>query len=543
MVKKWVALLILLSAQGYACETQYVFTSKERIKGEALIKDATVNFTSIISIKEATLNGDNGWWAIKLDGLKGGTDLSALSTPFAFKLNKDGLIVDYWFPVLLTRLEEGALMRFATYFQYIHPKGGEVITESEVNERFSYQYTYDEESRTIGKSRLYAIQPTYKEPEQSYEVLDSYLEISPSDCFFEYQKGDEQIKVRSKMAALNYTTHHTFTLFEKKEALNSELFLLPEELSSWSIMNKKALPPAKEPDEIKKELNILKEAKVDIHLLAEELIALEGSYETIYGMIKSEAFNPNESMNILAAFGIVDNTQSQKILLSVIDDPELGNDARFQAIQSLKFGNSRLSEQTAQTLVTLIENGTQTDSDLVQGSLLPSIGIMIGKRPEGESKEQVMSAIEGRLATAQSAWDLGQLLVAAGNTSDSRFEPTAISYTKSSSSYLRTHSAYALGKIQSESGYEALSSMLTKEDNTKVQREVIRSISNYNLKDKEVNTLTNIAISSTNPNTRLEVIKVISKQPTDVRKPHLQQLLRNERDNGNLKAIIASMRE
>lgn len=530
-----------------ACETQFLLDSQLEMQKQDTNKSSVYDLQATLSLKPVTLNHQKGWWAIKADNVKtNGTYAGKyIQLPFAFKLGNQGLIAEYWYPKLLSREEEDSLSRLSTYYQFLRtPKENQIVQEMESGLSFTYIYNTDVDSNVLYKSKRNLGHNALPRYVKSMNVRQSSIAIQPDNCFFTKQIGQEVIDTRSEIEQLSFLASHYYVLTKQKQITTSSLFSLPDELTEWDIIQDVTLSDAELEEQSKKLSRWVTQSDIDslkVHQLSKELEAYKYALHTLTNTFLEDSLSESKNMKLLVAIGLIDSKQSNALLLSITANVEMPDSTRFRALHALKYGDNRLSPDATDLIRNLVENGVETDSEIMQGSLMPVIGLVIADRPDDDNRRSLIMSLENKLISEDNPVKKGRLLVSMGNTKDAELLYTIQSYTNDESSYVRGNAAYALGQLGTPDAYEQLSTMLKRESNNDVRKEVFRAFKKHEINSDDIQLVTTLIATSSDPIFRKEGIAVLSTQRKSIRVPELKKLLNTEKDRDNLRSIINSI--
>lgn len=540
-------LLVFAPMISMACETQFLLDSQLEMQKPDANKSSVYDLQATLSLKSVTLDHQKGWWAIKADNViaKGTNPSDYIELPFAFKLDNQGLITEYWYPRLLSREKEESLIRLATYYQFLRsPKDNQIVQERESGLSYTYVYKTEADSHVLHKSKKNVVEGALPDNLKSMNILYSSISIKPDNCFFTEQVGEEVTDTRSHFNQLSFVASHYYSLIKQKQMVASTLFSLPNELSEWDIIKDVEISDEELEEQAKKLNRWVTRGELDslkVHQLSKELEEYENALNTLTDTFLGDSLSKEKNMKLLTAIGLMDSRQSHEFLIGIVGNSKMPDSTRFRALHALKYGDNRLSPEATDLIQELVENDIETDSELLRGSFMPVIGLVIAGRPDDDNKRSLISALENKLLSEDSPAKKGQLLISMGNTKEEKLIYTIQSYTKDESSYVRGNAAYALGQLGTPDAYHQLSTMLHRESNNDVRKEVFRAFKKHEINSDDIHVVTALIATSSDPTFRKEGIAALSAQKKALRVPELNKLLNTEKDPENLRSIVNSI--
>ncbi len=551
-VKKLIFMFVLLviAPLGLACEQQYRYSTEVTSTSPHKMTQANkVVFESLLTVKSVTNLKQDNWWAIKADNviLNVANQLmnaDSYEIPFAFKLNDDGMIVKFWYPLPLSNEKKALLSTLAYNFQYKRDtENGEFSDETEQETVYRYEY-----KKTIDKSEILKIKRSVVKPLANQlskvTIIDSVNKITVDNCLIKQSSGHEKFEFISEITGLSFNVEYTSSLKNNFPRIASDLYNLPNELADWPSYKKPALSEEKKEKQIKelhRWVNQFDPKASDVFDVVNKLENYEASLVSLIALFSKNTLSNNSNMRLINALGVLDSEQSQLLLINMVRSPTLDANSRFRALQSLTTGSNSFSDDAELILKEVMSDGIESDDPIVANSLLPTIGIALGNRLGSNENNILLDALADELSNASDNTKKSQLLVAMGNTRSEIFSDIIINASQDTSSLVRRDSAYALGKINTASAYDALGSMLV--DNklnysTSVEMQVIKSFANYTLKENELSLIADIADNAKNTKLRQTAIDTIITQPKEVRVPALKNLLKSETNVKTYQKII-----
>jgi HEAT repeat protein len=531
---------------GLACDRQYIYSTEVTSTPTAKpTQHGLSTFKSVLTVKAVSFLGKKNWWGIKADQvvmkINGQRiDSHDYEIPFAFRLDKSGMIEKFWYPDSLSYQQKEKLSGLAYYFQYSRSKESHFVSEENEHQQV-YRYQYQKGAH-LTKQKL-AVISTLPDSLTNIIIHHSAITIDPDNCLLNSSQGVEKLEFQSVIPVFNSHLDSKFNLVINPSPILSPLLNLPDDISLWPTYQKVILSDKEKKRQIEALntfVNELDPNKISVFEAVDQLAKFKEVLSTLLPLFKKNSFPDLANMRLINAIGLLDISESQVLLTNMISSLDLNADVRFRALQALTSGSNSLSKDSVPLIEKLITDGIETKDKILLNSLLPTLGIALGNRPLTEESETLRNALADKLDVVTENKEKAQLIMALGNAKSYQHADTIIRYSNDSSSLVRRDTAYALGKLKTPEAYRALGDMLVKEPipSSAVEFQVLNSLSNFNLKNNELNLITNIADNSNNQKIRSEAIKAISTQPKETKIPLLKKLLKTESDTETFQQII-----
>lgn len=531
-----------------ACEQQYHYSAI--VQSHSVVKGAVFKqlsrFNSYITIKSMTLGNQTNWWGLKADKIDFKIDKQKVSDAdylpsFSFHLNELGLIDKFWFPKNVTKTQKNKLKPLAYLFQYRRSnKSSYISLETEQDGTYKYQYNVD--GGKITRKKI-SVNLSGKDSVTDITIQDAADVITQGGCFLENSVGYEKIKVTSEFPQLNNYFNVHFELSTEPNLTDSPLLHLPENLNEWPVYHRPVLTHEEKTHQKRLLLTYVSHfdpRNESVFKLADELSQYPDELSALMTVLSDNQLSDAQNKRLIHALGVLDSPESQELLAQMITSTDLDSDSRFRALQAIAIGDSDISPSIVPAIENMLRSGLITDDRILKNSLLPTLGVMVGNRPETSAKTELLDVLSQELSSAQSDDRKLQLILALGNTGDTNYLQDITAYQDNNSSEIRRSVANALGHMSSEDAYLALDNMLGNESiqSTSVCQQIIKSLSDYSLKNDTMNRVSDIAERSENPELRESAVDLISRQTKEKRISVLKKLLKSEHNRHVFQAII-----
>ncbi|MCF6438824.1 HEAT repeat domain-containing protein [Pseudoalteromonas luteoviolacea] len=503
-----------------------------------------IKLNGLLTIKAAKHNDEDGWWAIKADKVTAGqgqfaSELASYTVPFAFKLAKNGLVTDFWFPTKLDTQTQDQLKGLAYYFQFQRSNPALIKKEQDTLGRYTVSYQFKDDVIHLNK-HTYALHDKTQAALQTVNVASSGHQITPNACFFETRKGQETLLFSGQSQSLNLKTKQQYQLRPTSSAYPSALFSLPTNLDSWPSTEKTLSED--ELAQLKKSLQSLvsKENLTDISAydLAKQLSqfdAVIGSLETVF---LQQTLSDEAQMRLFNALGQLDSANSQLLLGHILVNAEKDPLMQFRALRALSQGQSALSPELSTLLTEQIESGFNSLDSEVTSSFYMTIGAMLNSRTANAQSAQLHNVLSEQLSLVTETNIKSALITSLGNSRDGQHFEQIDSYVEDSNKSVQRASIRALGMMQTEQAYTSLEKQLAKPQHQN-QVALLKALSNYQLESAASDAVLAIAVNNPTAESRYAAIQALATQEhKDGIEATLRTALKKETSKRNFKAIV-----
>ncbi|BBN80730.1 hypothetical protein PA25_07150 [Pseudoalteromonas sp. A25] len=534
-----------LSAQN-DCQPQYQFdieahTSFNYVKLQSPPQTSTVRLQGAISIKPARNGEEQNWWAIKADNVvsvfnQSTTPLPSYEYPFAFKLNKNGLIKAFYFFENIDKQTQDKLKGLAYYFQYQKDTSSIQVEPDTLG---YYQPTYQSNQNQLKMSKQ-----TYAQFDQTQlstfsriNIIHSEHNITPSKCFLKSRKGSEVLELIGQ--ELNFGSNQSYRITKIDSGFQSTLFDMSEDVTQWqtSSVQLSEEEKARLAKALHQFITTQDITAIDAHTLATLLKQYDSVISTLKPIILSAQLSDAAQMRLFNALGQLDSASSQ-ILLGHILQAHKQPQTQFRALRALSQGSAALSEQTNQLLLEMLNNGFITLDAEVESSFYMTLGTLLYNRPSSDNSEQLRQAITEQIVLNENEVKTASLISALGNSRSPDHEALLSEHLSSKSARIEKASIRALGMMQTPNAYQNLERHFF-DSEKRNKKALVSALGRYQMSPKASDRVLNIAVNDSNDGVRYAAISALAKQKDQAGiKPILRQALSTETSRRNFKAIV-----
>ncbi len=216
-----------------------------------------------------------------------------------------------------------------------------------------------------------------------------------------------------------------------------------------------------------------------IQLLRDYLLMKPDDALKIPDLLQRGGISSSRSAAIIHALGLAGTPQAQQALIGIMNNPIHDTMNRMRAVSELGSVVHPAAGTIDELWRTAAIRGDRESAELANTTLLALGGLSAVQR---DIDDKVSSEINARLVDmAKNAIDTKEAslaLQAIGNTRDSSLSDAVVGYLGSDSPEIRSAAAYALRNMDDEGSLNALSKMLSKEENPQVKQAVVGSMLN-----------------------------------------------------------------
>ncbi|TLX47007.1 hypothetical protein C1E24_10950 [Pseudoalteromonas phenolica] len=542
-----VALASFQSQASAFCQPQFdfnikSFTSFNYTKLNSPAQQTDIEIQGKLSVISVKKEDEKNWWAVKADQVKTvqgqlSMPLPNYERPFAFKLNEQGLITEFYFADTLDTQSQDQLKGLAYYLQY-QKNLSKITNETDTLGEYRVNYKQKENALSFAKVNYEHKNKQALNAFSHIEVEKSEQQITPSECFLDSRDGIEKLNLVG--ADLTFTSEQSFSVKKLKHPFETALFSMSDDLSLWQSTHVELTQAEK--DKLKKELLAFVTeqdiTQIDAHTLALLLKKYDAVIGELRGVILTDQVSDNAQMRLFNALGQLDTPSSQLLLSGLLVGTEKQPQTQFRALRALTQGHQPLSQQATDTLLSLLNDGFLSVDQEVSSSFYMTLGILLNNRIGSATAQQLSQAIVEHITLSESESKTADLITALGNSRDDQHVELIEDYLTDSSPRVEKASIRALGMMQSDSAYQNLEKHFNTHSgrNTKA---LLSALGNYDMKPKTSDSVLNLAVNDNDDSVRYAAINALAKQPNNEGiKETLRQALRSEKSKRNFKAIV-----
>lgn len=542
-----VALASFQSQASAFCQPQFdfnikSFTSFNYTKLNSPAQQTDIEIQGKLSVISVKKEDEKNWWAVKADQVKTvqgqlSMPLPNYERPFAFKLNEQGLITEFYFADTLDTQSQDQLKGLAYYLQY-QKNLSKITNETDTLGEYRVNYKQKENALSFAKVNYEHKNKQALNAFSHIEVEKSEQQITPSECFLDSRDGIEKLNLVG--ADLIFTSEQSFSVKKLKQPFETALFSMSDDLSLWQNTHVELTQAEK--DKLKKELLAFVTEQDITQIDAHTLALLLKKYDAVIGelrdVILTNQISDNAQMRLFNALGQLDTPSSQVLLSGLLVGTEKQPQTQFRALRALTQGHQPLSQQATDTLLSLLNDGFLSVDQEVSSSFYMTLGILLNNRIGSTTAQQLSQAIVEHITLSESESKTADLITALGNSRDDQHVELIEDYLTDSSPRVEKASIRALGMMQSDSAYQNLEKHFNTHSgrNTKA---LLSALGNYDMKPKTSDSVLNLAVNDNDDAVRYAAINALAKQPNNEGiKQTLRQALRSEKSKRNFKAIV-----
>ncbi|MCF2860129.1 HEAT repeat domain-containing protein [Pseudoalteromonas sp. SMS1] len=544
--------LCALANSQYAqasCSSQYDFRidtrttfNYDQIKNQG--QQTHIRLSGLLTIKKAEHNAEHDWWAIKADNVRAGSgqfasELDSYTVPFAFKLNQNGLITEFWFPTQLNKQAQDQLKGLAYYFQFQRNPENPSKLEHDTLGQYTVTYEYKNDKIQLNK-QTYHLHNAQQGALQTIKIASSGHQITPSTCFFSARKGQETLLFSGQSQSLNLKTKQQYQISTAKQAYPSPLFSLPADLANWPTNNRTLSEAALTKLAQSLQRFVLENdlTQIPAYQLAQQLAQFDAVIDALSNVFLTQQLTDNAQMRLFNALGQLDSANSQRLLGRLLIDAEKDPLMQFRALRALSQGRNPFSPELTLLLTEQVEGGfTSLDSE-VTSSFYMTIGAMLhGRQPDAQA-QTLHDVLSEQLSLETDKKTQSALISGLGNSRNTQHFEQIDRYVNDTNKSVQKASIRALGMLQTAPAYESLEKQLAKPNHTN-QVALLGALANYQLKPAASDAVLAIAVNNPSAESRYAAIKALASQNEQAGiKQTLKSALRSEKSKRNFQAIV-----
>lgn len=536
-------LLTLIVSLPVSAEVLKQFNLKVDTNSKQVLLNKTTQVTlnAIVTLRGLEEDSQGQWWAIKADNivLNGIHSDPSYELAFAFQTKSSGTINNFWFPKELSDVHIQKLKGLAYYFQWQNIENKVNMFEQDNTGIFDVEYLPSENSM-VRKTKI----SYHSTKDYQIKVIESQHEILKSNNFFEYCVGNEKLLFEHDISMMSLIVNQEYQIISRDSIFPSTLLELPIDRNLWprvSKINKNV------DSDIALQQSMLTQmlANKDLRIipsneLATQLARYTEGLDVIELMIISDTIEESSYLRLFNALGQIDNKNSQLLLSSLIINDKVPDNVKFLSMRAFTKGNFALTFQAYNNVLTLLEEGIQSDDIVLKSSLIHGVGSLLGQRLPNEFTKDIKNVLLAKMRSESSDIELATYISSIGNTKDPDYVVDIQEYKESTSVNVRSSVAETLGRIQSEESHKILTEMLTSELNgsSKVQSSILRSLSNYPVDDQILEQTLNYIDKSTDEGVRYNAIDLMNKKKlSEDNKIVINSLMKKETNKKNFTAM------
>tara|TARA_R110001592_G_scaffold337300_1_gene623434 strand:+ start:19886 stop:21532 length:1647 start_codon:yes stop_codon:yes gene_type:complete len=545
--------MMVAQATHGTCKNQYELTTEVRFTQFLLDTKVTqrVALRQRLSLTALESGEAGNWFALVIDESTGEIDGQPLSlpgeyAPFAFKRSADGLIVDFWFPQWVDPETQQQFRSLAYLFQFIEAPEIDGFQRREKDLNGTYLAKYRIRGEEIVKNKIKYETLGSDVGDGKIEIVASEFSYTNGPCLLRHLDSKEQltITITENMRSDN---HSTVTLAEREEFLNSTIFDLPPNVMEWrrvvAATNLSGREVQASPDELLDFLASHDLTDIDSFTLAMHLQEFSGALPALLPSLSGNALTDDERMRLINALGLVDTTESQYLLASVLSSSEIAPNDKFRALQALAGTTVALAPDAYDVLSELLVKPMESTDVVTNNSLLFTVGTIIGRRPDDPLAKELEFHLVDKLSNTEDYREREAIIGALGNTRSATATDTINDYVYDKNRRVQLAAIESLGRIGTKGAYTTLSTLLNDDLSETARTVVLSSLERYPLDSGTRNRVLEFAATDPDPRTRRAAIAALSSPRTKTPEVRLElkALLRTERSRENFKLLVRSI--
>ncbi len=507
-----------------------------------------------LSVRPLNADKDGRWWAVQLTDVTG-TANSALKLedptyhiPFAVKRTRRGALVEFWFPYELEDVEQNKLKGFAYLLQFQNAP----FPGRESDALGPYKVLYKKQGEAISKSKQRYLKASdalsANKAIDGIDILASIHMMTTDDCWFSTVSGDETLVFHGPIDSFTLQTQQRYKITPvDTERVSSLIWDMPRDLSEWKLKEEGKRPTATELAKTRKDLirrlPALENAQLSARDLRARLEQYDSALNSLLNVFERKELSDAFERRLFNALGLLDTPGSQALLCDILMSDTHSELQRFRAARALTQGEGDLSEYAQEQLAKILDGDFQFDSSEMKGSILMATGTIIGNRSGSAGMETLKQKLVDQLNAAYDTEDKAFLVASAGNTHDPALTTTVSRFADDESPRVRANSAIALGMFSGTEARDALTSMLGKESEARVQQAILSAMGNHTLDESGVKKVIDMATGSNDENVRLRAIKALGSQKNNRQEIEtvLRNILESETSRRNFEQIVKEL--
>lgn len=518
----------------------------------------------LLAIRELASGPSNAhpewqWWAVKadnvvwLDALGDKRPDSQFELAFAFALNQQGQIQQFWYPQGTSSEQQRVLAGLAYYFQYQRaPSPVSHYLEADSNGTLQVQYMRSRPAPWLPEqwTRLklgYVATNTHtggvsgQPASNPIKLQHAQARWQLANCFYQSWQSDEQWQV--DLAENQWLTSQTANLQLLKAPLGSTLFSLPAQLAAWRDFVATPLTEAQRLA-LSKQLQVLL-AKDLTTIPADQLAALLAQFEAVLAndvivVLQQGLLSDQSQMRLFNALGQLDSRASNNLLLNILSQPfdEL---SQFRAVRALSQGRNALTVGQWEQLQQLLLSTLALPSSELSSSMVLAMGTLLKQRPSDDGSLLMQTTLRDQLQQVSNPAQQAQLLLAIGNSADNAFLDSVIA-AESNNERSEKARAYALAQLPDERALVQLQQLAANAAFVSVQRQALSGLANFELAESQQQWVAG-QLQHTDSEMRFAALQVLKKQPQFSANQQWQQQIRQQLQHESSRRNFQAMTE
>ncbi|ASP39538.1 hypothetical protein CHH28_13015 [Bacterioplanes sanyensis] len=546
----WLALTSLQARGSSDCQPQYDLQvdTRTRTTLTSPLPNA-VKMTARLSLKPVEHHEQTGWWALKADELTlRSQGQQAVDTDyehaFAFRVDGDGQIRQFWFAKGTPETAKDKLQSLAYYFQYRDERATSVQQEQDMLGNYDARYQWRAPTLLLEKDRYQLHASSAGNAFKALEILQSQHAVTPTSCWFSLRQGEEGLQFIGHSEELNFTSRQRYQLTMAEQYSPTALSQMPVKLADWPAVSKpeQILTLEQQRAKLVSWLDTDKLLALDGFSLANELRQLDAALLELPALIAEGQLSDEAMMRLFNALGQVDTDHSQYVLMQFLLNGD-SSETQFRALRALANGEQPLGDSAYWAIKSVMDDAALLADDAMRGSFYMTLGIMLAERRGNENSELLHQDLATALQQAEDETNQSNLITALGNSADDRHTAQIKRYRDHASARLQRASARAFGGIASQQAYGQLQAMLATSElrQAPVTRAVIKSLANFELESATLNQVYGFARDAKEDSVRYQAIKTIGQQHAPQMQSQLRELLPQESSRRNFRAIVQAL--
>ncbi|MDN3682954.1 HEAT repeat domain-containing protein [Vibrio tapetis subsp. quintayensis] len=497
------------------------------------------------------------WWGGEIYNLTSShndaflNSYKSIQTPFAFALNQEGKVVDFFFPDWLNIETQSLLKNFTYYFQYIPILDDVVIRiENDSNGGVYVKYipkALGEGITQVVKKKLAYVQNKHEPPVQQ-EINHSEFSYgnNPEHVWFDKMEGTETLITRSQGIRFDMIQHVSFKSVSHEQDLS--LYQLSDILNQWNIVEPRSLELSAKQRKSLAESLVRDISKLDIVNMTRRQ---RSNWLSQYNSVLSELNNliiggelsGDIKLKLFSTLSELDTKNSNKVLIDIFTQDQYSIEDREQAMIQVSFGRTNLGRASYQQLQAFLVETNVSDHRGIYSTGMFAIGNILRTREGSEQSEELYQNLSQTFLRAVTHVEQAILITALGNTARQDVaELLTVEFTQSDDRSVRQNTAYALGKCGSDLAHVSLIDMVKNEADATVNGELFNSLTEFELTAEEIDLVTAKALNVEDNRSRMKAIQAIGVQNENRQNAvsSLNVILENETDKANFR-VAASL--
>lgn len=543
------------------CRTSYSFSTRTHAEiNMGQVVNNHHHLSGYLSIKALNQDETGRWWGLhftnvveKSDGML--LEDTVFARPFAVYRQNDGLLGPFKFFEPLTEQQQKKLKGLAYTLQFNHADIAGPWIHKERDNSGLYEVSYQKQDNALLKQKASYLneQPVKKQPNRlarldKINILESTQTIHPSACWLKRTQGKEKLQIDVFSGEYTAKTEQYFNFETNPQLANTVLWQMSADIHHWTEKTEQPANLTEAELAAMREVLLATLAEIDFEVISvDELLSVLKNFEIVLPVLQ-QFFRENtlsevQQMTLFHALGLMDSPGSNLLLVALMNEQELQYATRFRAIQALTQGTRPLTKALTESLLNSIEENSFPDRPDMRSASLMAFGAMLNRRESNEFSQVLTVEMMDKLLLAENERDKASYLAALGNTYDDSVTDTVTNHIADNSASVRANAAYALGQIGSEKAKQVLNYMLHRETDSFVQGEVLGAIAQFELDEKDLQVVSELARNSQRDGTRKRAIEALSKQKKHQQlvSQKLSQILKTERNRENFEQAARAL--